>query len=193
MKTIALKGDSRESVGTKSAKMLRTNGQVPCVLYGHEQIVHFAVYEADFKNLVYTPNTYTVQLDINGNIHRAILQDIQFHPVSDAIIHADFLVITDDKPITIDIPVKITGNSPGVREGGKLVVKMKKMRVKGLLKDLPDFIEANIDTLEKGKSIRVADIQVPGIELLNAKNNAIVSVVQTRASMEMEKAAGGKK
>ncbi len=119
--------------------------KVPCVLYGTSgQHSHFALYSADFKNLVYTPNTYTVQLDIDGTKHKAILQDIQYHPVSDVIVHADFLAIQEDKPVELGIPVRVIGNSPGVREGGKLVSKIKKLRVRGLLKDLPDAIEVNI-------------------------------------------------
>lgn len=184
MKTILLKGLERESVGTASSKALREGGMVPCVLYGGEKQVNFAVYRDDFKNLVYTPNSYLVKVEVGDADYRAIVQDIQFHPVNDSIIHVDFLEIKEDKPVVIGVPTKVTGNSPGVRAGGRLAVKLKKVRIKGLLKDLPDAIEVNIDHVELGKSIKIEDIQVPNIELLHAPNIAILTVEATRATRQ---------
>jgi large subunit ribosomal protein L25 len=189
MKTILLKAESRQSLGTKEAKALRSEGKVPCVMYGMGEPRHFAVYAADFTNLVYTPNVYKVQLDIDGAHHNAIMADIQFHPVSEVILHADFFEVDPNKPVLMNIPVQIEGNAPGVRAGGKLVKKIAKLRVRGLIGSLPDAIPVNIDTLEIGQSVKVKDITVSGFEVLDAKENAIVSCKITRAAMQAEQAA----
>ena len=189
MKSVALFGYSRTEVGKVSTKALRTEGKVPCVMYGGGNHIHFTVYEPDFKLLVYTPNTYKVKLDIDGKTYKCILKDISFHPVNDSILHADFLEIEDNKPVEIGVPVKLVGNSVGVRAGGKLVVKSKKLRVKALPMLLPDFIEINIDNLEIGKSIKVGDLaRIENLTLLDSPNNPVVSVVTTRAVMEAAKA-----
>jgi large subunit ribosomal protein L25 len=190
MKTILLKGEKRSDIGTKSSKELRTEGKVPCVLYGKDTLEHFFIYEADFKNLVYTPNTYKVKLDVQGDTYNAILQDIQFHPVSDVILHADFFKVDPSKPVSIQIPIDIVGNAPGVRAGGKLVKKISKMQVKGLINHLPDSIEVNISKLELGQSVKVKDLQVEGFEILDAQENAIVTCKMTRASIAAAAAAG---
>lgn len=182
MKTIALKGDLRDGMGKSATKAVRAAGQVPCVLYGAGENVHFSVYESDFQNLVYTPNTYLVRLDVNGNQVIAKLQDIQFHPVSEAILHADFYALDLSNPVSLHLPIKVVGNSPGVRAGGKLQIKIRKLAVKGLIQDMPDFIEVNIDAVQIGKSIRVRDLSVPNIELLDTPENSVVSVVVTRAA-----------
>jgi large subunit ribosomal protein L25 len=189
MKSVALFGYTRTEVGKVSTKALRTEGKVPCVMYGGGNHIHFTVYEPDFKLLVYTPNTYKVKLDIDGKTYKCILKDISFHPVNDSILHADFLEIEDNKPVEIGVPVKLVGNSVGVRAGGKLVVKSKKLRVKALPMLLPDFIEINIDNLEIGKSIKVGDLaRIENLTLLDSPNNPVVSVVTTRAVMEAAKA-----
>ncbi len=182
MKTIAIKGDLRESLGKSATKAVRAKGQVPCVLYGQEENVHFTVYESDFKNLVYTPNTYLVRLDISGNQVIAKLQDIQFHPTSEAIIHADFYALDLTKPVDLKLPIRIEGNSPGVRAGGKLQIKIRKLAVTGLIQDMPDDIEVKIDSIEIGKSVRVRDLSVSNIELRDTPENSVVSVVVTRAA-----------
>lgn len=182
MKTLAMFGYLRDGVGKSSTKALRNEGKVPCVLYGGKENVNFSMYSADFQGLVYTPNTYKVQLDIEGTIHKAVLKDIQYHPVNDSILHADFLAIHDDKPVEMLIPVKVVGNSVGVRAGGKLIVKTKKLRVKTLPKDLPDNIEINIENLDIGGSIKVSDLSVDHLTLLDSPNNPIVSIKTTRAA-----------
>lgn len=189
MKSVAMFGYLRDGVGKASTKTLRNEGKVPCVMYGPNEHIHFSMYSADFKPLVYTPNAYKVKLDIDGKIYRAILKDIQFHPVNDSILHADFLEIKDDKEIEMMIPVKLTGNSVGVRQGGKLIVKYKKLRVSCLPPNLPDFIEISIDTLEIGKSVKVSEVATNNFKLLDAPNNPVVSVKVTRASVEEAKAA----
>ncbi len=182
MKVIALKGDVRQGLGKSDTKQLRKEGKVPCVVYGKGDNQHFAVYQADFKNLVYTPNTYLVKLEVGKNVRLAKVQELQFHPVSEDIIHADFYEVATDKPISITVPVKITGVAPGVRAGGKLQLKIKKLLVSGLIADLPEFIEVNIDHLVIGKSVKVADISVDKLELLDSDSNSIVSCVVTRAA-----------
>lgn len=188
MKTIALKGDARPGLGKALTKQIRNEGKVPCVLYGGKENVHFAVYQADFKNLVYTDQTYKVQIDFDGNTYLAIVKDIQFHPVSEEIIHVDFLEIDEKKPVTVSLPIKIEGVAPGVRAGGKLIKKYRKLTVKGLLENLPEFIVANIDSLELGSSLKVKDIEVEGFEVLDSPANAVISCKMTRAAIS---ASGG--
>lgn len=193
MKTLAMFGYLRDGVGKSSTKSLRNEGKVPCVLYGGNESVNFSMYSEDFKNLVYTPNTYKVQLDIDGKIYKAVLKDIQFHPVNDTILHADFLAISEDKPVEMRVPVKFVGNSVGVRAGGKLVVKSQKLRIKTIPSKLPDFIEINIEALEIGKSIKVAELPAADYIILDSPNNPIVSVKTTRAAQSAAAEATGKK
>lgn len=192
MKTVALTGELRSNLGSKSSRALRNEGKVPCVLYGGSELVHFFIYSPDFKNLVYTPNMYKVQLTIEGKKYQAILQDMQFHPVNEAIIHADFLLVDDKKQVTVSIPVKVTGNSPGVRSGGKLIQKVQRLKVKGLISNIPDSVDVNIDTLDLGQSIKIKQISIPNIEILDSKDNAIVTVKMTR-NVVKEEAAPAKK
>ena len=193
MKTVALTGELRSNLGSKSSRALRNEGKVPCVLYGGSELVHFFIYSPDFKNLVYTPNTYKVQLTIEGKKYQAILQDMQFHPVNEAILHADFLLVDDQKQVTVSIPVKVTGNSPGVRSGGKLIQKVQRLKIKGLITNIPDSVDVNIDTLDLGQSIKIKQISIPNIEILDSKDNAIVTVRMTRNVVKEEAAPAGKK
>jgi large subunit ribosomal protein L25 len=184
MKTIRIIGEARTDLGTTATRRLREEGKIPCILYGGKEHVSFSAYAGDFKNVVYTPNTYLVQIEVGGKKYKSVLRDIQFHPVNDDVIHLDFLQVFDDKPVSIPIPVKIEGNSPGVRAGGKLLVKNKKLRVRGLIGNMPDFISINIDKLELGKSIKVSEIDAKGLELLDSPANAVVSVLTTRATKQ---------
>lgn len=192
MKSLAMFGNKRSQTGKSATKAIRNEGKVPCVLYGGKEHLHFSIYEADFKQLVYTPQVYKVQLDIDGTVFKAILKDIQFHPVNDSIIHADFLEIHDDKPVEMMVPVAFTGNSPGVRAGGKLIVKSKKLRVWGLPTQLPDQVEVSIEKMEIGDTIKVGDLNPENITLLDSPNNPVVSVKVTRAvaTAEATPAAG---
>ena len=189
MKSVAMFGYLREGVGKTSTKQLRNEGKVPCVMYGPNEHIHFSMYSADFKLLVYTPNAYKVKLDIDGKIYRAILKDIQFHPVNDSILHADFLEIQDDKEVEMLIPVKLTGNSVGVRAGGKLALKSKKLLVRCLPPNLPYSIEINIDELNIGGVIKVGEVKVSNMVVLDSPNNPVVSVKVTRAVAEEAKAS----
>ena len=186
MKTVALTGELRTDLGTKHSRAMRNEGKVPCVLYGGGDHIHFYVYSPDFKALVYTPNTYKVQLTIDGKKYMSILHDMQFHPVNEAILHADFLAVDEKKPITVSIPVLIEGNSPGVRAGGKLIQKIQRLKIKGLISNIPDSINVNIDQLDLGQSIKVKNVEVSNIELLDNKDNAIVTVKMTRNVVKEE-------
>ncbi|MDM1397126.1 50S ribosomal protein L25/general stress protein Ctc [Myroides odoratimimus] len=186
MKSITIKGSERESVGKVSTKALRNAGMVPCVLYGGtEAAVHFSAEEKAFKNLVYTPNVHTVVIELEGGkTFNAILQDIQFHPVSDKILHIDFYQLHDDKEITLEVPVKITGNSKGVMAGGVLNLNLRKLKVKALPANLPDFVEVNISNLEMGNKLYVTDVPVNNYKLLHTDNTVICQVRISRAAMK---------
>ncbi len=182
MKSVSISGSPRANVGKKDATALRNAKQVPCVLYGGKEQVHFSVLAADFKNLIYTPHVHTVELDIAGKKFNAIMQEAQFHRVNDELLHVDFLEIVAGKPVVMNIPVKTTGVSPGVRAGGKLVKKLKTLKVKGLVEKMPDTIDIAIDSLEIGQGVRVADIKIDGLTMLNAANVTVVGVQTTRAA-----------
>lgn len=182
MKSVSISGSPRANVGKKDAKALRNAKQVPCVLYGGKEQVHFSVLAADFKNLIYTPHVHTVELDVAGKKFNAIMQEAQFHRVNDELLHVDFLEIVAGKPVVMNIPVKTTGVSPGVRAGGKLVKKLKTLKVKGLVEKMPDTIDIAIDSLEIGQGVRVGDIKIDGLTMLNAANVTVVGVQTTRAA-----------
>ena len=185
MKSITINGSQRESVGKVATKALRNAGQVPCVLYGGDQNVHFSAPELAFSKLVYTPNAHTVVISLEGgNDFNAVLQDIQFHPVTDKILHIDFYQLFEDKEISLDIPVKLMGNSEGVKNGGVLRKNYRKLRVKALPKDLPDFIEADITPLKIGDKIFVGDLQSDSYSLLHAKNTVLCQVRTSRNAIK---------
>lgn len=191
MQTFDLKGTKREAGGKKAAKALRASGNVPCIVYGGENEITFSVVEGDFRNLIYTPNVYIVNLNIDGVVKTAILKDIQFHPVTDKILHVDFLEIFENKPTTIAIPVKLVGNSEGVKAGGKLQLEMRKLNVKALPANLPDNLEIDITNLGLGKTIQVGELSYENLEILNAKNAVVVAVKLTRAARAAAEAAKG--
>lgn len=184
MKTVSLSGSPRANVGKTDATMLRNKGQVPCVIYGGDVQTHFFADERAFKEIIYTPETNLVEISIDGKKFTAILQEAQFHKINDKLIHADFLQVIEGKPVTVHIPVKTVGQSQGVKDGGKLGIKMRKLKVKGLVNNLPEKIELDIENLTIGKSISVGDINIDGITILHPKNITVVSVQMTRAVAE---------
>ena len=186
MKTVSISGSPRANVGKTDAKALRNSKSVPCVIYGGKDQIHFSVLEADLRHLVYTPEVHTVNVSIGESKYHAIVQEMQFHPVKDNLLHIDFLEIVAGKPIVMNLPVKTSGTSPGVRNGGKLVKKLKTMRAKGLVENMPDNVTIAIDKMEIGNSVRVEEIKIPGITFLNAPNVTVVSVEVTRAAIEEE-------
>jgi large subunit ribosomal protein L25 len=157
---------------------------VPCVIYGGEQPVHFAAEEKAFKGLVYTPNAHTVVVDLNGKTSNVILQDIQFHPVSDKILHIDFFQLNDSKEIIMEVPVKITGTSPGVLLGGDLRLNQRRLKVKALPKNLPDFVEANISELQMGNKLYVTKLVTNNFKLMHPDNTVVCQVKISRAAMK---------
>ena len=184
MKSITIKGSERESVGKAATRTARNAGMVPCVLYGGDQPVHFTAEDLAFKNLVYTPNVHTVVIELPGATYNAILQDIQFHPVSDKILHIDFYQLHDDKEITMEVPVKVTGTSPGVLGGGVLRLNTRKLKVRALPANLPDFVEANISELEMGNKLYVTKLKADNYKLLNPDNTVVAQVRISRAAMK---------
>jgi large subunit ribosomal protein L25 len=187
MKTVSLSGSPRANVGKTDAAALRAKGLVPCVIYGAGEQIHFSADSREFKNIIFTPDTNLVNVEIEGKSYRTILQEAQFHRINDRLIHADFLQVTDDKPVTVSLPVKVIGGqAEGVKAGGKLNVKLRKLKVRGLISKMPAAIELNAEKLAIGKSISAGDIQIDGLTLLHPKNISVVSVDTTRAAATEE-------
>lgn len=186
MKTFDLKGEVRKDVGKKSTKALRGKELVPCVLYGGEENIHFSVEEKALRNLIYTPNVYLINLNIGGKVIQAIMQDLQFHPVTDKVEHIDFLQIQEDKQVKIAIPVKLKGLAEGVKQGGKLMLKMRTLRVRGLSKDLPDTLDIDVTNLSLGKTIKVSDCSFDNLDLLDNTNSVVATVRLTRSAISAQ-------
>lgn len=182
MQTIELKGVKRSVTGKKDSKSLRNEEQVPCVVYGAGEVIHFSTLEKDFKNLIFTPNIYIVNVNIDGKITQTILKDVQYHPISGNILHVDFLQVVDSKPVVMEIPVVLNGLAEGVKAGGKLQLEMRKLKVKAFVKDMPDNLPIDITNLGLGKGIKVGELNYNNIEILNAKNAVVVAVKLTRAA-----------
>ena len=192
MKSITLKGSERESVGKVSTNALRNAGRVPCVLYGGENPVHFSVEAKDLNPLVYTPDALIVDLELaSGKKFKAALQDIQFHPVTENILHVDFIELFDDKPVTMQVPVKITGHSAGVRAGGVLVVNSRKLQVRALPANLPDVIEVDITDLNIGDKSFVRTLQKENYKIMAADNYIVAYVKTSRNAAKNAAAAEG--
>jgi large subunit ribosomal protein L25 len=181
MKTVSLSGSPRANVGKTDAAALRAKGMVPCVIYGAGEQIHFSADIRHFKEIIFTPETNLVNVEVNGKSYKTVLQEAQYHKINDRLIHADFLQVTEDKPVTVFLPVKTIGAAEGVKAGGKLTLKMRKLKVRGLISKLPEYIELNVEKLAIGKAISAGDVQIDGITLLHPKNISIVSVDTTRA------------
>jgi len=187
MKSITINGSQRESVGKKATKALRNAGQVPCVLYGGDKPVHFSAPELAFSKLVYTPNAHTVVINLdNGEVLNAVLQDIQFHPVTDRILHVDFYQLFEDKEIALNIPVNLVGNSKGVKNGGVLRRNNRKLRIKALPANLPDFIEIDITPLKIGDKVAVGDLPTGDYTFLQTDTTVVCRVSTSRVAVEDE-------
>ena len=190
MKTLAISAKSRQNVGKTSTRALRNQGNVPCVLYGGEKQVTFYAHENDFRKLVYTPETFVVNLDVDGKKTKAIMQDIQFHPVTEKILHIDFLEVFDDKPITVSLPVVLSGVAIGVKNGGNLMFRRPKIITKGLVSNLPEAINIDIEHLKIGMFIYIKDVVIEGAEFLAPPNSVIVGVKTARAAIVEEEIEG---
>ncbi len=191
MKTFDLEGQLRQEVGKKSAKIARVADNVPCVLYGNNGNVHFTVTQSAVRKLIYTPEVFIVNLTVEGKDRKAIVKELQFHPVKDTLMHIDFLEITDKKAVAIDIPVKLEGLAAGVKAGGKLSLQLRKLRVKGIYTDFPESITLDVTKLVLGKSIQVGEIQLDKLEILSPKNAVVCQVKLTRAARAADEEEAG--
>jgi large subunit ribosomal protein L25 len=192
MKIVTLSGSPRANVGKVDATLLRNTGKVPCVLYGGKEQTHFSADETAFRHIIYTPEVCFVEIDINGKKTKAVLQEAQYHKISDKLIHADFLEIVATKPVVMNVPVKLKGQSEGVKAGGKLNFKQRMLKVRGLADKLPGQIDIDITNLTIGKGVSVGDIKIDGVEVLNPKNISVVSVNMSRNVVEETPAAAPK-
>ncbi len=180
MKTFDISVKKRSELGKKVTKKLRAEGNVPCVMYGGGETLHFYAHENSFRNLIYTHHVHMINFDIEGKLHKAILKEIQFHPVSDKILHIDFIEISDTKPAVVDIPVELIGNSVGIRNGGKLRQRRRLIKVKGLVSKMPDVLEIDISDLDIGESLKVRDLKYDDLELLDPPQSMVVGVISSR-------------
>lgn len=185
MKSVIIKGQKRETLGKKDSKKLRSQELVPSVLYGGEEVIHFAVPFSELRKLVYTPNVYLIDIDIDGEVYKAIMQDIQWHAVEEQILHVDFLKIKDDNPVKISIPIQVSGLAKGITDGGKLKINLRRLKVKALAENLPDDINIEVTDLEIGQSIKVEDLEIENLEFLDSKTNVVVAVVTSRVAKSM--------
>jgi len=191
MKTVSLSGSLRENVGKKDAKKQRKEGRVPCVIYGGKDQKHFSLDQKDFKKIIFTPEVFIIKIELDGNTFETILQDIQYHPVTDIVLHADFLELIPGKHVMLAIPVQLEGTAPGVIKGGRLQLKLRKIRVKGLVEDMPEHIVLNISGLDIGDSIKLKDVPGEKLQFLEPANAVVVSVKAARGVSDEELAAEG--
>ena len=189
MKSVTIKGQVRASLGKKDSKKLRAQELVPAVLYGGETPIHFAVPFSELRQVIYTPSVYLLDIEIDGKVHKAMMQDVQWHAVEEQILHIDFLKIQEGKPIKIDVPIKVSGMAKGIKAGGKLKTNLRRLKVKANAEDLPDTIKIDVTKLGIGQSIKVANLSVPNVEFLDSKSNVVVTVAITRAAKSAAGAA----
>ena len=190
MKSVSISGSLRENVGKKDAKAQRVQGMIPCALYGGKEQKLFVVEEKQFQKLLYTPEVNYVDLSIDGTVVKAIVQETQFHPITDKLLHVDFLEVVDGKPITIEIPFKLTGTSPGVLKGGSLKKRVHKLKVRGLLENVPECVVADISNMDLNDMMKVADIHIDNITIVDNPSKVIVAVMPTRNSVADAAAEG---
>lgn len=199
MKEINLTGQLRSDLGKKASKSLRKEGLIPCNMYGiattdgKPSAFSFTVPMTELRKLIYTPHIYLVNLTVDGKLHTAILKEIQFHPVTDAVLHVDFLEVNEEKPITIGLPVKLVGLAQGIRDGGRMSLSLRKLNVKAPYKSLPEHLDVDVTALTIGKSIKVEQLSYEGLELVTGKDVVVCSIKMTRAaSMAAQAAKEGK-
>ncbi|NLA48676.1 MAG: 50S ribosomal protein L25/general stress protein Ctc [Bacteroidales bacterium] len=186
MKTIEIKGTLRNELGKKHARQVRKAGNVPCIIYGKEKNINFSTHENNVKKLVFTPNAHLVDLNLDGEVIRAILHEIQFHPVTDRIMHADFVQVFADKPVTMNIPVTIKGDSVGVKAGGRLSVKKRHLKIKALAENLLDNIEIDVSGLKINDSVKVGNLKMDKLEFLDPKIATVVMISTSRVALKTE-------
>ena len=182
MKTYKVKAEKREETGKKVSNRLRKSGKVPCVLYGGKENVNFTALHKDFINMIYSPDVFLIEIDLDGKAHKGVVQEIQFHPVTDKILHIDFFEVFDDKPFIVNLPVTLTGSSIGIKNGGKLRVSRRYLKVKGLVKDMPDVLNIDITNIRIGETISVGDLSFKNLTLLDPSTAMIMGVVSSRVA-----------
>ncbi len=186
MKKVTIKTELRKTLGKKAAKKLKAKQHIPCVLYGlKKENIHFHAYKNEFRKIIYTPDTFLIDIDIDGKIHNAIMHDIQFHPVTDDVIHIDFLRYSNEIPIKIELPVKTIGVAKGLLDGGNLQIQRSKLFVYALPEKLPEYLEVEVTDLELGRSIKVGDLSFEGVELIDPANSVVCAVKITRLAKSM--------
>jgi large subunit ribosomal protein L25 len=188
MKTISIDAVKRTELGKKSTRDLRKIDHVPCVMYGGAEVLHFHAHENDFRHMVYTPNAYIIEVILDGKKHKAVMKDLQFHPVNDKLVHIDFVEVFEDKPVTMEIPIKLTGAAIGLKDGGKARQRRRVIKVRGLVQYLPDTLEIDITNVAIGDVIKVGDLQYDNLEILDPSRSMIYAIVSSRVSakgMEM--------
>ena len=189
MKTFELAGEVRSEVGKKATKAVRSAEAIPCVLYGGKENVHFTVTESAVRKLVYSPDVFVVNLTVGGVTTTSIMKELQFHPITDKILHLDFLEISETKPVVVEVPVQLLGLAEGVKAGGKLSLETRKLKVKGLYKNIPEKIDVDVTSVGLGKTVQVGKLQVKDLEILNNKNAVVAQVKLTRAARGAAEAA----
>lgn len=184
MKTVKISVKKREKLGKSETKKLRDQEMVPCVMYGGKENLHFYAHHIDFSKLVFTPKVHVVEVDVEGEVHKGLIKEVQFHPVTDRIIHIDFIEVFDDKPVIATLPIELTGASIGVKNGGKMRQRRRYLKVRGLLADMPEELEIDITDLDISQVIKIGDLDYPNLELLDPHRSMIVSVVSSRVAMK---------
>ncbi len=182
MKTIAIIANKRSELGKKSTRDLRKLSHVPCVMYGGAEVIHFHAHENDFRHMVYTPNAYIIELDLDGKKHKAVMKDLQFHPVNDKLFHIDFVEVFDDKPVIMEIPIALMGDAIGLKDGGKQRQRRRVVKVRGLIQHFPDTLEIDITDVNIGDVIKVGDLSYDDLEILDPVRSMIYSIVSSRVS-----------
>ena len=190
MKTVSLSGSPRENVGKKDASLVRAEGNIPCVIYGGEDQKHFSINAIDFNKFIYTPDVFIYELDLGGTKVKAIIRDIQFHPVTDETIHVDFLELIEGKPVRMELPLRLSGNSIGVRNGGRLLSNFRRVNIKGIPADLPEAVEVDISKLRIGQFIRVEDLSLPSATILHNPKAVVVGVKMARGAVDEDEEEG---
>ena len=193
MKTFEIKGQLRTATGKKDSRILRDQELVPCVLYGGSENIHFYLPFSEFRHIVYTPEVFLVNIEIEGKVYQAVMQDTQWHPVEEKMLHADFLQVVENKVIKVSLPVNIVGTAKGIKAGGKLKVNLRKLKVKGLAEKLPQAIDVQVTELGLGQSIKVGELKAQDMQILNNKSDVIATVTVTRAARAAMSADKGKK
>jgi len=180
MKTLELKGLPRTQTGKKESRKIRNQGNVPCVIYGGEKNIHFSAEGLELQKLIFTPDTYLVKIAVEGKTYNSVIQEIQYHPVSDEIIHIDFVQVFDDKKVTVNLPIELTGSSVGLLEGGKLRQRRRHIKVNGLIRDMPDHLEIDLTELDIGDFLKIGDLNYENLEILDPPKAMVAGVVSSR-------------